>query len=249
MQIIARLYALSKRNVILRYKNSLVGFLWGFIKPLIYLLIFIVIFSAQFITVSNYVLYVTSGLIFWFFFSNLTAQSVQNIISSAGLIKAVRMPLILLPLSELLSELFNFLLTLMVYFVVMYWFGMQYSARLFLLLPCIVLFSCFSFGITLVLSSVNVFLRDVGILWNTIQPALFYLTPIAYPASMIPERFVFIIRYNPIYYFIQLVRTVLYESSALSWTIWIQCATLAMLSLSVGLFLFHKLKNQFIAAI
>lgn len=83
MQFLNQLYALSKRNVILRYKHSLIGFLWGFIKPLIYLLIFIVIFSAQFSSVKNYVLYATSGILFWFFFSNIVSQGVQNIIQAS----------------------------------------------------------------------------------------------------------------------------------------------------------------------
>ncbi len=249
MQIVAKIYALSKRNVILRYKNSIAGFLWGFLKPLLYLLIFIVIFSSQFETVNNYVLYATSGLIFWFFFSNVTGQSVQNIVSSAGLLKAIRLPAVLFPLSEMISEIFNFLLSLLVFGVVMYWFGLDYGTHLFLILPCILLFSIFSLGITLILSSVNVFLRDAGIIWNTVQPALFYMTPIAYPEGMVPERFSFVIRFNPVYHFISLGRGILYDPAILSAQLWIICLALAMASFVLGLIIFNALKNQFISAI
>ncbi|MBK7040778.1 MAG: ABC transporter permease [Bacteroidetes bacterium] len=82
--ILNQLYALSKRNIILRYKHTLIGFLWGFIKPLMYLLIFIVIFSAQFSSVKNYVLYATSGILFWFFFSNIVSQGIQSIIQAGA---------------------------------------------------------------------------------------------------------------------------------------------------------------------
>lgn len=249
MQTIARLYALSKRNIILRYKNSFAGFLWGFLKPLLYLMIFIVIFSSQFPSVSNYVLYATSGLIFWFFFSNVSSQSVQNIVSSAGLIKSINLPAILFPLSEMLSELFNFLLTLAVFLVVMHWFGIQYGLQLLLIIPCLVLFGAFCLGITLTLSSVNVFLRDAGILWNTIQPAIFYMTPIAYPEGMIPERFSFVVRFNPVYTFIKLGRSVFYDTQAPSSGLWLHCFCLAVFSFTLGLFVFNKLKNQFISAI
>ena len=249
MQTIARLYALSKRNIILRYKNSLAGFLWGFLKPLLYLMIFIVIFSSQFPSVNNYVLYATSGLIFWFFFSNVTSQSVQNIVSSAGLIKSINLPTILFPLSEMLSELFNFLLTLAVFLVIMYWFGIHYGWQLFLIIPYLVLFGAFCLGITLALSSVNVFLRDAGILWNTIQPALFYMTPIAYPESMIPAHFSFIIRFNPVYTFIKLGRSIFYDTGSSPSSLWLQCLYLSVLSFSFGLLVFNKLKNQFISAI
>ena len=115
VQNITRIYALSKRNVILRYKNSLVGFFWGFFKPLLYLLIFIVIFASQFPSVNNYILYATSGLIFWFFFSNVTNQAIGTIVGSAGLIKSLNIPVIFFPLSELIGELFNFFLTLIVF--------------------------------------------------------------------------------------------------------------------------------------
>jgi ABC-2 type transport system permease protein len=249
MQTIARLYALSKRNIILRYKNSFAGFLWGFLKPLLYLLIFIVIFSSQFSSVSNYVLYATSGLIFWFFFSNVTSQSVQNIVASAGLIKSINLPVVLFPLSEMLSEMFNFLLTLLVFFIVMYWFGIDYGPHLLLIIPCVILFSAFCLGITLALSSVNVFLRDAGILWQTIQPAIFYMTPIAYPEDMIPERFSFIIRFNPVYSFIRLGRSIFYDGGLPSGSLWLTCLCLSSASLLLGLFVFNRLKNQFISAI
>jgi len=249
MQTIARLYALSKRNVILRYKNSIAGFFWGFIKPLLYLLIFIVIFSAQFSSVKNYVLYATSGLIIWFFFANVTGQSVSNIVSSAGLIKSVKIPVVLFPLSEVVSELFNLALTLVVYAAVMHWFGLAYSFSLLLIFPAVVLFGFFTFGITLVLSSVNVFFRDVGILWNTITPAIFYLTPIAYPEDMIPERFQGIVKFNPIYYFIKLCREVLYGGICPSVNLWLQCLVLSVGMFGIGWWVFSKLKNQFISSI
>lgn len=249
MSVITRIYALSRRNVILRYKNSIAGFLWGFLKPLLYLLIFIVIFSSQFASGEHYVLYATSGLIIWFFFANVTSQSVQNVISSAGLIRAINIPVILFPLSEMVSELFNLFLSLTVFLLVMYWFGIVYHAGLLLLLPAILLFSIFSMGITLALSSLNVFFRDVGILWNTIQPAIFYLTPIAYPESMIPARFSFVLAYNPIYYFIRLFRDILYLHKVPDMMLWGYCSLLAVMVFLIGYAIFNRLKNQFITAI
>ena len=124
MQHLNQLYALSKRNIIVRYKHSIIGFLWGFFKPLLYLLIFIVIFSSQFSSTSNQVLYITSGILFWFFFSNATSQGVNSIVQSSGLIKSVYIPALFFPLSEVIAEVFNVLLALVVYFVVMHWFGM-----------------------------------------------------------------------------------------------------------------------------
>ncbi|HOZ51072.1 MAG TPA: ABC transporter permease [Chitinophagaceae bacterium] len=249
MQHLNQLYALSKRNIIVRYKHSLIGFFWGFFKPLLYLLIFIVIFSSQFSSISNQVLYITSGILFWFFFSNCTSQGAQSIVQSAGLIKSIYIPTIFFPLAEVIGELFNILLALMVYFIIMNWFGMIYSLTLFWVIPILFLFALFSFSITLILSALNVFYRDIGILWNTIQPALFYLTPIAYTESLIPQKFSFVIKANPIYYFIKLFRYPLYESKVPDFFLFGKCILITIVSCSVAIFLFNKMKNQFITAI
>ena len=248
MQNITRIYALSKRNVILRYKNSLVGFFWGFFKPLLYLLILIVIFSRVANT-PNYVLYATSGLVLWFFFANVSGQSVGNIVSSAGILKSLNIPPFFFPLSEMLSELFNLSLTLIVFVIIMHWYGLIYSAKLLLIIPCIILFAIFTLGLNLMLCSVNVFFRDVGIIWSTIQPALFYLTPIAYPESMIPGKYRLVFECNPIYYFIKLGRSIFYDPVAPPLHLWMECIFLAIGMFAIGQFVFSKLKNQFISAI
>lgn len=249
MQHLTQLYALSKRNIIVRYKHSLIGFFWGFFKPLLYLLIFIVIFSSQFSSTTNQVLYITSGILFWFFFSNCTSQGVQSIVQASGLLKSVYIPAIFFPLAEVIGEIFNVVLALIVYFFVMQWFGMVYHWQLLWVIPILILFATFSFSITLILSSLNVFYRDIGILWNTIQPAIFYLTPIAYTESLIPERFSFVIKANPIYYFIKLFRYPLYESCAPDFNLMLKCVLITLLSLCVGVAIFNRLKNQFITAI
>lgn len=249
MQFFRQLYALTKRNVTVRYKHSLLGFIWGFIKPLLYLFIFIIIFSAQFTSISNYVLYTTSGLIFWFFFANMTSQGAYSIIASSGIIKSLKLQTILFPLAEGLSELFNLCLTLFVFLLLMPWFGFHWNMSIIWLFPTIILFALFSMGITLILSSLNVYFRDVGILWSTIQPAFFYLTPIAYTESLIPEKFIPFIRANPMYAFMQLIRQVLYENRHPDLQVLLTCSFLSIGSFMVGYFIFHRLKNQFITAI
>ena len=248
MQNITRIYALSKRNVILRYKNSLVGFFWGFFKPLLYLLILVIIFSAV-TNIDHYILFATSWLVLWFFFSNVTGQTIGNIVGSAGLLKSLNIPPILFPLSEMLSELFNLMLTLIVFVIIMHWYGLVYTPRLLLIVPCVLLFATFALGLNLLLCSVNVFFRDVGIIWNTVQPALFYLTPIAYQESMIPAKYKMVFKCNPIYYFIKLGRSIFYDPVAPPWHLWMMCILLAGFMLLIGYFVFGKLKNQFISAI
>lgn len=224
------------------------GFFWGFIKPLLYLFIFIIIFGEN-SGIPNYPLFATSGLIFWFFFSNVTGQSIGSVVGSAGLLKSLNIPAFFFPLSETISELFNFLLSLIVFFVVMRWFGLVYDLKLLLVVPCIFLFAIFSLGLNLFLCSINVFFKDIGIIWGTIQPALFFLTPIAYREQQIVQKYKAIIEYNPIYQFIKLGRNVLYDPAAATAHDWIVCLSIAGIMYVVGHFVFYRLKNQFISAI
>jgi ABC-type polysaccharide/polyol phosphate export permease len=249
MQQLEQLYALSKRNITVRYKHSVVGFLWGFFKPALYLLIFIVIFGAQFSSTSNHILYITSGILFWFFFANCSSQGLQSIVQSAGLIKSIQIPPLLFPLAEVISELFNVILALIVFLIMMYGFEMVYSWQLLWIIPVLLVFAVFCFSVTLILSAFHVYFRDVGILWNTLQPAMFYLTPIAYTESLIPERFSMIIHLNPVYAFIRLFRAPIYEAASPDMVLLLKCMMMSTLSLGIGIWIFNRLKNQFITAI
>lgn len=249
MAYLTPLYALSKRNLIMRYKHSLLGFLWGFIKPLLYLLIFLIVFGSQFASTSDHILYITSGIIFWFFFANATTQGTHSIVQSAGLIKSVKLPVHFFPMAETLSELLNLVMALVVYFLLMPAFGLQFNWHFFWLLPILLVFAWFTYAVTLLLSCLHVYYRDVGLLWNTLQPALFYLTPIAFTEEHIPVRFMFIIRLNPFYYFIKLFRAPLYYHTAPDLVLFLKLSFATLLFWFVVQKLFSSMKNQFITSI
>jgi ABC-type polysaccharide/polyol phosphate export permease len=174
---------------------------------------------------------------------------VGNIVGSSGLLKSLNIPPLFFPLSEMLSELFNLMLTILVFVVVMHWFNIVYSFKLFLIVPCALLLALFGFGLSLFLSSLNVFFRDIGIIWATVQPAVFYLTPIAYPEKMIPEEYKMIIKLNPVYYYIKLGRSIFCDPAPPSWHLWSQCIIISVVTYIIGQFVFNRLKNQFISAI
>lgn len=111
------------------------------------------------------------------------------------------------------------------------------------------LFAVFVYGLNLLLCSINVFFRDIGIIWGTIQPALFFLTPIAYPESNIKADYRTIIENNPIYFFIKLGRSIFYYTEPPTSSLWLSCTIIALVMFFIGSFVFNRLKNQFISAI
>jgi len=223
------------------------GFFWSLLHPFLYLLIFLAIFSAAFPAIENYPLYVLSGLIFWIYFSNATSQLSIVFIKNAHLIKSFNISKTMYPITELGSELVSFLLGLIPFMILMYFLGLKMSLNIFYIIPVILLFSIFTFSVGLILGSLNVFLRDIGILWNTINPALFYLSPIAYSFKIVPEQFKFIVKYNPLYHFLELVRNVLYSGQAPDPHYVGRCLLITSVASLLAFFIYRKTRNGFIS--
>lgn len=235
------------KNLQLKYKHSALGFLWSLLHPFLYLLIFYTIFSHAFPNIQNYPLYVLSGLVFWIYFSGGTSQLCMVFIKNTFLIKSFNIPKTLYPLTELGSELLSFLLGLIPFMVIMYFMGLHITFNLLYLIPVILLFSIFIFAVGLILGALNVFFRDVGILWNTINPAMFYLSPIAYPSNMVPEQYKLIVKFNPLYHFLQLIRNVLYDGTAPSLHYMINCLAITLVASLIAFLIYRKIRNGFIS--
>jgi ABC-2 type transport system permease protein len=235
------------KNLQLKYKHSALGFFWSLLHPFLYLLIFLAIFSAAFSTTANYPLFVLSGLVFWIYFAGGTNQLSQVFIKNTHLIKSLNIPKTIYPLTELGAELTSFLLGLIPFMVIMYFMGMHFSFNLLWIIPVIILFSIFIFSVGIILGSLNVFFRDVGILWNTINPALFYLSPIAYHFKIVPQQYKFIVKYNPLYHFLELVRNVLYEGHAPSLHYVGRCLMITAVTVLLAFLIYRKTRNGFIS--
>ncbi len=241
------LYFLVYKNLQLKYKHSLLGILWSIIHPLFFLLIFVVVFSEAFMQIKNYPLFVVSGLIFWVFFSGSTNQLSQVFIKHTHLIKTRNIAVHIYAVAEQGSELLSFLIGLIPFLVLMFFFGLPITLNLLWILPVILLFTLFTFSLGLILGSLNVYFRDVSILWNTLNPALFYLSPIAFSYEIIPEKFKFVALYNPLFYFLSMIRDVLYKGMAPDVHVTWICCLLTLVAFLTGLFIYNRTRNGFVS--
>ncbi|MAX79161.1 MAG: hypothetical protein CL843_03180 [Crocinitomicaceae bacterium] len=212
--------SLARRNIKLRYKSTVLGYLWSFLTPLMYLLIFNFVFSQAFQGMRSYSLYVLSGLVMWQYFSNASNQCIQSLLSNAGIIKTINVPVVAFPIATMYTELINMGLILVPFFSLMFFFGLQLSVHTIGVFVIIALLSLFSLGLGMLLGSLNVYLRDISILWNALNPALFYMTPIAYTLDFVPEKYHFILKLNPLYHYFAAVRDVLYYNQWPSLQTW-----------------------------
>lgn len=240
-------WILSLKNLKLRYKNSILGFMWSIITPLLYLAIFTFIFSNAFPDIDNYPLYALTGLIFWNFFSSASSTTIVSVIESRGILKSIKVDTIALPMAEVLTSLINLLFSFIPFGILMFLFDANLGFETLLIIPALLLFALFTLGIGIFICAFNVYFRDVGFLYTSLIPALFYFTPIAYTTSLIPQKFLFLIQINPIYHFMIVFREILYYNNFPSTMQWLVITTLSITFFFIGYRTFKWLEKGFIS--
>jgi len=238
---------LAIKTIKLRYKNSILGFLWSIINPLTYLLIFTFIFSKAFPGIDRYPLFALSGLVFWTYFSSSTISVIESIINNSGVLKSINVPTIAFPLAAQVASVINLFLSLIPFVLLMFLFGLRIGWETLWFFPILILYTCFTLGVSLILSSFNVYFRDMQIGWSTFMPAIFYLTPIAYAPSVIPQKYLILVKLNPIYHFLGAFRSIIYYNESPSIRQIEIITVIAILFLGVGYFIFKKLERGFVS--
>jgi ABC-2 type transport system permease protein len=241
------IWILSLKNLKVRYKNSILGFMWSLITPLMYLAIFTFVFSRAFPDVDNYPLFALTGLIFWNFFNHASRTAIDSVIAGKGIIKSINIQTITLPISEVITSLINLLFSFIPFAVLMYFMDASIGPETLLIFVVVALFALFTLGVGLFLCAFNVYFRDVGFLYTSLTSALFYFTPIAYSNKLVPESFLFIIKLNPLYHFIESFRSILYYNEVPTLQNWLLIIGITIGTLSIGTITYKKLERGFIS--
>ncbi len=200
-------YNLVSRDLKVKYKGSILGFLWSLLNPLIMLIVYTIAFKYIIkIRVENFPLFFLCAFLPWTFLSLSLSMSVSSIKDNANLVKKVYFPREILPLSIVFSNLVQFLLTFIILIPALAIFKVKLGFPL-VLLPLIIIFQlAFTLGLSYILSALNVFYSDVRHLLEIFLQIWFWLTPIIYPVSFVPERFQSLYRLNPMVLFVETYR-------------------------------------------
>ena len=242
------LFELVHRDLTVRYKRSVLGFLWTMLHPLLVMLIFVVVFSSLFVgRAPHYETYFLSAYVSWNFFAQTTVNSMVSMAWNGPLMKRVRVPTSMFTLSSTLSGLVNLGLSLIVLFAIMLIAGAPLHAALAFLPVSVILVGIFTFGVALGLSAVSVYFGDVREMVTAGLPALMYLTPIIYPLSIVPQRFRWLIKLNPMTYLVEIVRDPIYYGIGPSPATLLLSTVLALGSLAIGWMVFRHLAPRFYA--
>ena len=245
------LWDLTKKDFKKRFIGSYLGILWAFIQPAITILIFWFVFQVGFrskpVEDVPYVLWLICGMLPWFFFNDGWSAATGAIMSNSFLVKKVVFRVSLLPIIQILSALFVHLFFIAVIFMMFACYGIMpslYNLQAFYYLFALI---CLIFGLSLITSSLVVFMQDVGQIVAMLLQFGFWLTPICWDINTIPSQYHLFLKINPIYYIVEGYRaSFIYHKWFwdLGYTnYWFWFVTISMML--IGAFLFKKLRPHF----
>lgn len=180
---------LTVRDLKVRYRNSLLGFFWAWGNPVLMTAVFSIVFTVlQRSVVIRFPLFILIGWLVWGFTTGSITEGIASVINSSALIKKVYFPREVLPASAILANAANFLLALPLVFALMLFYHINVDLPLLIYFPLIFIGQlALVLGISLFLSSVNVFYRDTGVITNVLLTAWFFLTPVFYSVQLVPR--------------------------------------------------------------
>jgi lipopolysaccharide transport system permease protein len=241
-------FQLVSRDIKMKYRRSMLGYLWSVLNPLLTMAIMTVVFSRMFSRgIQSFPAYLLIGNLLFAFMSGATGRAIPSIFGNAALLKKMYVPKYIFTLSAVTTELVTMFFSLIALFIVMLATGVPFTWYFILNVIPIVELYIFCIGLGLFLAQAAVFFRDVQYIWGIITTAWMYMTPIFYPIEMLPDWLRgLIVKFNPMYYYITIFRSfTLYGNIGQIPNIW-RGALVSVLMLLVGFFAFSRSKNKFI---
>ena len=238
---------LVSRDFKTKYKRSVLGIVWSFLNPLLTMLVQYVVFSTIFKSdIPNFPVYLLTGIVLFNFFSEACSMGITSILGNASLITKVYVPKYIYPVTRVLSSGINMLFSLVPLLLMIFLTKTALTPAILLLPFALACLICFCTGMVLVLSAAMVFFRDTQFLWNVLSMIWMYATPIFYPESIIPARFLTIYKLNPLYHFIRFARTVIMDGVSPEPKAYLICFVFAVGSLIIGGLIFRKAQDKFV---
>ncbi len=238
---------LVKRDLTVRYKRSVIGFFWTMLNPLLLMVVLTIVFSNlfRFEGVSHYEIYFLSEYLVFWFFAQTTMQSMASLAWNGMLMKRVRVPKSIFAVSTTLSGLANLCLAYIPLIVIMVARGAPITPAMLFLPVAFLIIAVFTLGVSLLLSALAVYFDDVAQMYSVATVALMYTTPIIYPISIVPTKFLWLIRLNPLTQLFKLARDPVYLGALPQTHIIVGSVLTATVSLAIGWVVFHRLSRGF----
>ena len=244
-------YKFLLKNLILkdfrvRYRNMSLGMLWSLLNPLVMLVVYTFVFTKIFTnTIPHWAVFLLCGIVPFNFFAVAWTSGTTSLVDNAGLIKRVAVPREIIPIASVFSNCLHLVIQIALLLIIVLVTGVGVNVY-WLFLPLIWTLELLTlFGMALLFSALNVYMRDTRYFVESANVVLFWLVPIFYPFSMIPQQFKDIYQYNPVAALVLAMREIVLEAKAPSAVLLVKLTLVSLFALGTGFLAFRRMKPGF----
>ncbi len=233
------------KDLKVRYRGAVLGYMWSLLNQILMMIIYSIVFSYIIrIEVENYPVFLLCALLPWSFFSTSLTTASSSIVDNFSLINKVYFPREIFPISVILSNLLHLIISMFILIIFLFFTPSGLSLSIFLLPFVMLAHLIFTIGISLLLSCLTVFYRDIKYILELVVMIWFYATPIIYPLSMVPEKLQIFFDLNPMVGIISIYRSILLYGKNPTISVLSSTYLISFLMLFLGYYIFQKYDKQ-----
>ena len=237
---------LIRRDLVSRYKRSVLGVAWTMLNPMGTMLILAIVFSRVFGQIESYPVFILSGLIVWNFFSQTTRHSMDSTLWGSELFKKIYLHRTSFIISSIGTGIVNFFISLVPLLAIMLFTGARVQLSVIMLPVILLLLSLFSLGVGLLLSAYSVFFPDVAEMYTIILMAWMYLSPVIVPEETLASILNgWLLKINPLFYLIKLFRTAIYDGVFPPISLLLTATGISLAMFMIGWLVFTNKSDEF----
>ncbi len=242
-------FFLAWRDILVRYKQTVIGIAWSVLRPVITMLVLTVVFGKFANLPSNgvpYAIMVYAAMLPWQFFANSLTESSNSLINNSNLLTKVYFPRMIIPAGSIIVSLVDFFISFLILLGIMAWYHYVPDIRIFLLPLFLAMTLLASFGVGLWLSALNVKYRDFRYVVPFLVQFGLYISPVGFSSSIVPAQWRFFYFLNPMVGVIDGFRwAILGDSFPIFWSGFILSALLTIITITAGIVYFRKMERSF----
>jgi lipopolysaccharide transport system permease protein len=241
------LYFLIWRDIKVRYKQTTLGALWAIIQPLTLMLIFTVFFSKLIRVPTDGIpsgLFYYAGLSLWMFFSNAVMNGANSLLGNTNLITKVYFPKLIIPTAAVLAAVVDFAIASLLLIGLLIYYGYGETWEVFLILPMSLLTTAMALGVGILFAALNAKYRDVRYVLPFLIQIWMFITPIIYPASVVPKSYRWLLALNPFTGIVEGYRAALF-GQRIHWQSLAYATLFTAMLLSISAYIFRRMEKMF----
>ena len=242
------LYFLIWRDIKVRYAQSVLGIGWALVQPVFYMVVFIIVFGRLAKIGSDgapYAIFSYAALVPWTYFANALAETTGSLLASTGMLTKVYFPRLVIPLSSTLAKLVDFTIAFLLLFGFMAWYRIAPGPTILVIPLLILLMILTASGLGMWLTALAIQYRDIKYGINFLVQLLMYASPVAYPASLIPDQYRLLYAINPMVGVMEGFRSALLDTNPMPWDMLAVGGMVAVAVSVSGMFYFQRMERVF----